>query len=139
MKDLLFLCVANSARSQMAEGLARRIFGDRVARVQSAGSRPSRLNPVAVEVMAEIGIDIAAQRSKGIDEIVDPGRVDAVVTLCAEEVCPVFLGKLERHHWPIPDPSSTLPLSRDELLPRFRAARDAIRAHLEGLAAGGKE
>ena len=126
---LLFLCVANSARSQMAEGLARKRFGNR-ALVQSAGSRPSRVNPYAIEVMAELGIDLAQQRSKSVDKI-DPASVDTVITLCAEEVCPLFLGKAERLHWPIPDPASDDPdLSRDELLARFRAARDAIAARL---------
>jgi len=129
---LLFLCVANSARSQMAEGLARALFGDRV-RIQSAGSRPSAVNPYAIEVMREVAIDLAAHRSKSVDEI-DAATIDTVITLCAEEVCPVFLGAKRRLHWPIPDPASTDPsLSRDDLLTRFRAARDSIRARLETL------
>lgn len=127
---VLFLCVANSARSQMAEGLARARFGDRAV-IQSAGSRPSRVNPYAIEVMRELGLDLAAQTSKSVDTI-DPATVDTVVTLCAEEVCPVFLGRARRLHWPIPDPASDDPtLGRDELLGRFRAARDAIRAKLD--------
>ena len=129
---LLFLCVANSARSQMAEGLARALFGDRV-RIQSAGSRPSAVNPYAIEVMREVAIDLAAHRSKSVDEI-DAATIDTVITLCAEEVCPVFLGAKRRLHWPIPDPASTDPsLTRDDLLTRFRAARDSIRARLENL------
>ena len=88
MTGLLFLCVANSARSQMAEGLARARFGER-ARVQSAGSAPSSVNPLAVQAMAEVGIDISGQWSKRVDTI-DPATVDTVVTLCADEVCPVF-------------------------------------------------
>jgi arsenate reductase len=83
---ILFLCVANSARSQMAEGLARRLFGAK-AEVMSAGSAPVGLNPFAVEAMAEVGIDISGHRSKSVDEI-DPGSLDMVITLCAEEVCP---------------------------------------------------
>lgn len=131
---LLFLCVANSARSQMAEGLARRLFGER-AIVQSAGSRPSRLNPLAIAAMAEIGIDIATQHSKSVDSI-DPASVDIVITLCAEEVCPLFLGKARRLHWPIPDPASDDPeLDETQRLARFRAARDAIRQRLDSLAA----
>jgi arsenate reductase (thioredoxin) len=127
---LLFLCVANSARSQMAEGLARARFGDRVV-VQSAGSEPSRVNPYAIEVMAEAGIDLAGHASKSVQTI-DAATVDVVITLCAEEVCPVFLGSVRRLHWPIPDPASTDPaLSRDQMLARFRAARDAISAKLE--------
>ena len=133
-KSLLFLCVANSARSQMAEGLARSIFGDKL-RVQSAGSKPSRVNPYAIEVMKEVGIDLAAHHSKSVDTI-DPATVDTVITLCAEEVCPVFLGGARRLHWPVPDPASPDPaIPRDEMLQRFRAARDEIRAKLEAFAA----
>ena len=131
--SILFLCVANSARSQMAEGLARQRLGSRVP-VQSAGSRPSRVNPCAVEVMREIGIDLRAHHSKSVDTI-DPATVGTVVTLCAEEVCPVFLGGARRLHWPIEDPSSDAPLSREELLLRFRTARDQIAARIATLAA----
>jgi len=130
--SVLFLCVANSARSQMAEGLARMMFGDRVT-VQSAGSQPSRVNPYAIEVMAELGVDLRTHTSKSV-ETIDPATVDTVITLCAEEVCPVFLGKARRLHWPVPDPASSDPLSRDEMLRRFRSARDEIRAKLEGFA-----
>lgn len=134
IKSILFLCVANSARSQMAEGLGRMIFGDRIA-VQSAGSEPSHVNPHAIEVMRELGVDLAAHRSKSV-ETIDPSSVDTVITLCAEEVCPVFLGSARRLHWPLPDPASRDPtLSPEELRSRFRAARDAIRRRLEELAA----
>lgn len=130
--SVLFLCVANSARSQMAEALARARFGDRV-RVQSAGSEPSRVNPYAIEVMAERGVDMAQHRSKSVATI-DPASVDLVVTLCAEEVCPVFLGAVRRLHWPIADPASSDPsISREELLARFRRARDEIDARLGDL------
>jgi len=129
-RGLLFLCVANSARSQMAEGLARHLFGDRV-RVQSAGSAPSRVNPYAIEVMREAGIDLTGHVSKPVIAI-DPATVDTVVTLCTDEVCPAFLGTARRLHWPVPDPASDDPtLTRAELLARFRTARDAIRAQLE--------
>jgi arsenate reductase len=132
--DVLFLCVANSARSQMAEGLARRLFGARLS-VQSAGSEPSAVNPYAVEVMSEVGVDLTTHRSKSVQTI-DPSTVVTVITLCAEEVCPVFLGSARRLHWPIPDPASTDPsLSRDEMLARFRAARDQIQGRLEVLEA----
>ena len=132
--SVLFLCVANSARSQMAEGLGRMLFGDR-ATVQSAGSQPSRVNPYAIEVMKELGADLASHASKSVDTI-DPASVDTVITLCAEEVCPVFLGSARRLHWPIPDPASPDPsIPRDEMLRRFRDARDAIRARLEAFAA----
>ncbi|HSO40737.1 MAG TPA: arsenate reductase ArsC, partial [Labilithrix sp.] len=131
---ILFLCVANSSRSQMAEGLARKLLGPRVV-VQSAGSEPSRVNPYAVEVMAEVGIDIRAQSSKSV-ETVDAATVETVVTLCTEEICPVFLGKARRIHWPIANPASDDPtLSRDDRLARFRTARDQIQGRLEVLAA----
>lgn len=130
MSGTLFLCVANSARSQMAEGLGRVILG---GRVMSAGSEPSTVNPYAVEVMREVGIDITAHRSKSVQEI-DPATVGTVITLCAEEVCPVFLGRARRIHWPLPDPASKDPtLSREELLTRFRAARDQLLERLETL------
>ena len=133
-RSVLFLCVANSARSQMAEGLARTLLGPNV-RVQSAGSTPSAVNPYAVEVMREIGIELGGHHSKSVDTI-DPSTVDTVITLCAEEVCPVFLGQVRRLHWPIADPASDDPrITRDELLARFRTARDQLRGRLEALAA----
>ena len=130
VRSVLFLCVANSARSQMAEALARARFGDRV-RVQSAGTRPSQVNPHAIAVLAERGVDMAGQRSKAVATI-DPTTVDLVVTLCAEEVCPLFLGAATRLHWPIDDPASADPaLTDEELLARFRRARDEIDARLD--------
>jgi arsenate reductase len=132
-KSILFLCVANSARSQMAEGLARMICGSRVA-VQSAGSEPSLVNPYAIEVMAELGVDLTTHSSKSVQTI-DPQSVGTVITLCAEEVCPAFLGQARRLHWPIPDPASKDPtLTREELLTRFRTARDTLRGMLERFA-----
>ena len=133
-RSILFLCVANSARSQMAEGLARQMFPGQ--RIQSAGSRPSRVNPYALEVLAEVGIDATSHTSKSVQDI-DPASVDLVITLCAEEVCPLFLGKAERLHWPIPDPASDDPgLTPEELRGRFRAGRDEIRRRLEDLREG---
>ncbi len=133
--SILFLCVANSARSQMAEGLARTILGPSV-RVQSAGSEPSTVNPYAIEVMKEIGIDLSSHRSKSVDTI-DPASVDTVITLCAEEVCPVFLGKVSRLQWPIADAASSDPtITRDQFLARFRTARDELRKRIERLAGG---
>jgi len=129
-KTILFLCVANSARSQMAEGLARKLFGSRIA-VQSAGSEPSKVNPYAIEVMREVGVDLTTHHSKSVQTI-DPATVGTVITLCAEEVCPVFLGKARRLHWPIQDPASKdSSIPRDEMLTRFRTARDQIQARLE--------
>ena len=132
-KSILFLCVANSARSQMAEGLARQMFPGH--RIQSAGSRPSRVNPCAIEVLAEVGIDATGHTSKSVQDI-DPASVDLVITLCAEEVCPLFLGKAERLHWPIPDPASDDPaLSPEQLRERFRVGRDEISRRLASLQA----
>ena len=128
----LFLCVANAARSQMAEGLARAMFGSRAV-VASAGSQPSRVHPMAIEVMSEVGIDLSGHRSKSVNEI-DPASVDTVITLCADEVCPVWPGRIERIHWPLPDPADPTATS-DQLRARFRATRDVIRRHLWELAA----
>jgi thioredoxin type arsenate reductase len=136
MQRILFLCVANSARSQMAEGLARHIFGER-ALVQSAGSLPTTVNPYAIEVMQELGIDISGHRSKSVDEI-DVNQVDLVITLCGEEggFCPMLPGQVQRLHWGMADPASTDPaLTPDDLRQRFRAARDEIRGKIEALAA----
>jgi arsenate reductase (thioredoxin) len=131
---ILFLCVANSARSQMAEGLARHRLGAR-ARVHSAGSQPRPVNPYAIEVMRELGIDITSHRSKSVDEI-DPAGVDTVITLCAEEVCPVFLAGARRLHWPIADPASDdRALAGNPMRERFRTARDELRARIDALAA----
>ena len=131
--SMLFLCVANSARSQMAEGLARQLYPG--LRIQSAGSRPSRVNPYAKEVLAEVGIDASGHTSKSVQDI-DPASVDLVITLCAEEVCPLFLGKAEKLHWPIPDPASDDPaLTPDQLRERFRAGRDELRRRLAQLQA----
>ena len=125
---ILFLCVANSARSQMAEGLARSMAPDGVT-VSSAGSQPSSLNPLAVGALAEDGIDISHHRSKSVEEL-DGADVDVVITLCAEEVCPVWLGKAERLHWPLPDPAA---VSGDEgeRLQGFRDVRDELKRRLE--------
>ncbi len=130
MRGLLFLCVANSSRSQMAEGLARARFGDRV-RVASAGSSPAAVNPLAIAALDEIGIDISGHASKGV-ETIDPASVDLVVTLCDEEVCPAFLGAARRLHWPLPDPTGAAG-SDAERLDGFRSVRDAIARRLETL------
>lgn len=133
-QHVLFLCVANSARSQMAEGLARDLF-DPSIRVESAGSAPSRLNPYAIRALAELGLDIRAHRSKPV-EAIDAASVDLVITLCAEEVCPAFLGAARRLHWPLPDPDRPHEdLSDEARLAYFRAARDEIAARLRALLA----
>ena len=131
---VMFLCTGNSARSQIAEGYLRHLGGERFD-VLSAGTEPSVVNPLSVEVMREVGIDLATHVSKSVDTI-DPATVDIVITLCAEEVCPMFLGRAERLHWPIPDPASDDPsLSRETMLERFRTARETLREKLESYAA----
>ncbi len=132
MPRILFLCVANSARSQMAEGLARVHFGAR-AEVLSAGSMPRTINPYAIASMAELGIDISGQYSKSVDSI-DPDAIDMVITLCAEEICPILPGQVKRLHWPIADPASGVgDPDAEEIRTRFRAARDEIKSRLEDL------
>jgi arsenate reductase len=131
VRSILFLCVANSARSQLGEGLARRLFPG--FRIQSAGSRPSQVNPHAIAALEEMGIDAAAHTSKSVG-IIDPATVELVITLCADEVCPAFLGQAERLHWPIADPASDDPaLTTEDLRARFRTARDEIQRRLEAL------
>ena len=134
MKRILFLCVANSSRSQIAEGLASVMLGPDVD-VCSAGSEPGQVNPYAIEVMQEAGVDISHHRSKSVDTI-DPTSIDIVVTLCAEEVCPIMPGKVKRLHWPIPDPAISedahgTALSQSQMRQQFRQAREQIRERIE--------
>jgi len=124
-RHFLFLCVANSARSQIAEGLARSLAPAGV-KISSAGSAPSKVNPFAIRVLAEVGIDATSQYSKSVNEIA-PGDVDAVITLCAEEECPVFLGKARRYHWGLPDPGGA---TDEERLQSFRAIRAELKRRL---------
>jgi arsenate reductase len=126
-RHVLFLCVANSARSQMAEGIARALAPASI-RISSAGSQPSRVNPLAVKALAEVGIDITGQYSKSVNDIA-ADDVDAVVTLCAEEVCPVFLGSALRVHWGLLDPAQASGSDADRLQ-AFRDARDELRRRL---------
>ena len=118
----MFLCVANSARSQLAEGLARRIAPAGTI-VLSAGSNPWQVHPMAIRVLGEVGIDIGGARSKGMDEI-HIERADLVVTLCAEEVCPVVPSSVRRLHWPLEDPAEAW--GEEEMLHRFRETRDLL-------------
>lgn len=137
---LIFLCVANSARSQLAEGLARASAPPGWI-VSSAGSQPGNLHPLSTRVMAEIGIDISGHRSKGVGVGVDQVPVDAadiVVTLCAEEVCPVTPPQVERLHWPISDPAAAGGGGGggdggEEQLEAFRAARTDLQQRIEDL------
>lgn len=127
---ILFLCVANSARSQMAEGLAKSILGDKYL-IQSAGSKPSKVNPFAIKVLEEIGINIKSQYSKSVQDIA-PDTVDIVITLCSEEVCPAFLGKAIKYDWALKDPANES-LSDEEQLKLFREIREQIKDKLQNL------
>lgn len=129
---ILFLCVHNTARSQMAEGWARKLLPAKV-RVWSAGSEPAAaVHPVAVEVMREVGIDISAQRPKRIADVA-LGDVDTVITLCADEVCPVLPGGQHREAWVFPDPA-TASGGDDAVRNAFRRVRDDLRARIEAVA-----
>ncbi len=126
-RHVLFLCVANSARSQMAEGIARAMAPPSV-KVSSAGSQPSTLNALAVRALAEVGIDISRHASKSVSDV-PPEDVDTVVTLCAEEVCPAWLGRARRIHWGLPDPARAAGTDA-ERLQAFRDVRDDLRRRL---------
>lgn len=121
------MCVANSARSQMAEGLARSMAPPSV-QISSAGSAPAFVHPLSIEVLADIGIDIAEYTSKGLESI-DTGSIDAVITLCEREVCPTFPGSVCRVHWALPDPGVAA-LEAGGALEGFRTVRDTLRERL---------
>jgi arsenate reductase (thioredoxin) len=133
-EKVLFLCLHNSSRSQMAEGFGRLLAPPGVT-VMSAGTEPRGVNPNAIEVMREVAVDIRGQASRHLDEV--PWReADTVVTLCGEgaEVCPVVAGDVRRVHWPLPDPSLAPP---DRALDVFREVRDEIRWRVASLWPGG--
>jgi arsenate reductase len=123
---ILFLCVANSARSQLAEGLARQIFGSEAV-IESAGTRPSKVNPFAIASMTESGIDISKQRSKSIESLSPEfmTQLDFVITLCAEEVCPMVVAKAQKFHWPFSDPAGQGGTDAEQL-ERFAKTRDEL-------------
>jgi arsenate reductase len=129
-RRVLFLCVHNSARSQIAEGLARHLAPPGVE-IWSAGSKPGTVDPRAIQVMQEIGIDIGAQRSKPLDQV--PWRdADTVVTVCGErdEVCPAVASGVRRVHWPLPDPTQA---PQDQALGAFRDTRDELKWRIASL------
>lgn len=129
-RRVLFLCTHNSARSQMAEGFLRKLGVDRFD-VVSAGTEARGLDPLAVQAMAEYGIDISLQESKTLDQFVEQ-PFDLVITVCdeANESCPYFPNAKERLHWSFPDPSA---VTGDDVtrFAAFRAVRDAIRERIE--------
>ncbi len=131
---VLFLCTGNSCRSQMAEGLLRSL-GGRAYEAFSAGTEPHGLNPMAVEAMGEIGIDISSQQPESV-EAYRGNAFDHVITVCdyARETCPVLPGG-RQHHWSFDDPAAATG-SRDERMAVFRRVRDEIAARLRQFAGG---
>jgi arsenate reductase len=132
MKKIMFLCTANSCRSQMAEGFAKE-FGKGLIEVHSAGLMAAGVQRRAIIVMKEVGIDISGQKSKEIDEDL-LRKMDIIVTLCAnaEEACPWTPPSIRRIHWPIKDPVGTLG-TEEEIIKEFRRARDEIKEKVKGL------
>lgn len=122
---VLILCTGNSCRSQMAEGILRHYGGSRFV-VESAGTGPSSVNPIAIQVMQEIGIDISHHRSKHLDEFKDR-NFDYVITVCdnAKESCPVYLKAAQKLHWSFPDPPHGKEVTGD-VVAEFRKVRDMI-------------
>ena len=126
-RGVLFLCAANSARSQMAEAIARALAPVGV-KIWSAGSQPTMVRPEALAVLAEIGLDATSHFAKHVSAI-PADQVEVVITLCAEQECPVFPGRARRVHWPLPDPAAC---HGDDAtrLDAFRAVRDELGARL---------
>lgn len=129
-RRVLFICTHNSARSQMAEGLLRQLGGERFE-VFSAGTEATLVRPLAIEAMAELGIDISGQTSKTLQRYLNE-PFDEVITVCdtAAETCPVFPGAKQRRHWSFPDPSKATG-SPEEQMAVYRRVRDDIRARIE--------
>jgi arsenate reductase (thioredoxin) len=127
---VLFLCTHNSARSQMAEGLLRDLAGDQFE-VMSAGTEATRVRPLAVRAMEEIGVDISGQESKTLNRYLDQ-PFDYVITVCddANEACPFFPGAQSRLHWSFEDPSRAEG-SDEERLEVFRRVRDGIKDRVQ--------
>jgi arsenate reductase len=132
-KKVLFVCIHNSARSQMAEAFLNQICGEQFS-AQSAGIEPGKLNPVVVEAMREVSIDISQNATKSVESFIRlEKRFDYVITVCDEtsaERCPVFPGKTERLHWGFPDPSGFTG-TPEEKLAKTREVREMIRAKVQ--------
>ncbi|MEN3944159.1 arsenate reductase ArsC [Prosthecobacter sp. SYSU 5D2] len=136
---VLILCTGNSCRSHMAEGILRQAAGDLIE-VHSAGSKPAGyVHPKAIAALAEIGIDISAHSSKHMNEFLDRD-IATVITVCgnADQVCPMYPGQVNRHHWGFDDPAHTTG-TEEEILADFRRVRDQIRLVFGAYAAGLKE
>ena len=129
----LFVCIHNSARSQMAEAFLNQICGEEFE-AHSAGLEPGRLNPIVVEAMQEIGIDISGNQTKAVFDMFKSGKMFAyVITVCDEasaERCPIFPGVTQRLHWSFPDPSSVRGTHEEKLI-KTREVRDTIKKKIE--------
>jgi arsenate reductase len=133
---VLILCTGNSCRSHIAEGILREAAGDAL-RVASAGSKPAGyVHPLAIRALAEIGIDISMHRSKHLDEFLTE-KVETVITVCgnADQVCPMFPGQVNRHHWGFDDPAHATG-TEEEQFAVFRRVRDEIARTFRAYAAG---
>ena len=132
-KKVLFVCIHNSARSQMAEAFLNQICGDEFE-AQSAGLEPGKLNPIVVEAMQDIGIDISGNPTKAVWDFIKTGQMFSyVITVCDEtsaERCPIFPGVTTRLHWGFPDPSS-FQGAHEEKLAKTREVRDTIKKQIE--------
>lgn len=136
---VLILCTGNSCRSHLAEGILRAAAGD-ILDVRSAGSKPAGyVHPMAVAVMAEVGLDISAHHSKHLSDFLDQD-IAVVITVCgnADQVCPTFPGQMARHHWGFDDPAHATG-SEEEILTVFRRVRDEIRKVFDAYAAGWRD
>ncbi len=137
MISVLFLCVHNSARSQMAEAYLKK-FGGGAFTIESAGLEPGKLNPYVVRALKEDGIDISSNRTQSVFDLYKAGRrYRYVVTVCSKEAaerCPIFPGAAEKLHWPFPDPS-TFTGSDEEMMEKVRELRDSIRERVRVFAA----
>jgi arsenate reductase (thioredoxin) len=131
---ILFMCVANSARSQLAEAIAKQIFGNS-ADIRSAGSRPATVNPFAIRALKEINAETQNLSSKAVENLPRDfvEGIDFVITLCAEEVCPVIITKAKKLHWPMPDPAGKNGTDEDHMN-RFRDTRDQLKSKLAAFA-----
>lgn len=133
-QKVLFVCVHNSARSQMAEAWLNHLCGD-VFEAESAGLEPGKLHPLTIEVMKEVGLDISHKKTQSVFDLVKAGRIFSyVVTVCDEtsaERCPVFPGITRRLHWSFPDPAAVIGTT-EEKLKKVRKIRDDIRSAVEG-------
>ena len=128
-KKVLFLCTSNSARSQMAEGMLKHLAGDRFE-VFSAGVKPTQVNPFAIKVMVELGINISNHMSKSVEEFLGQ-EFDYIITVCdnAKESCPVFPGKYQKVHWSLKDQAEARG-KEEEKLKVFRKIRDQIKENI---------